>query len=380
MKVLHVITGLNTGGAERALYNLLQGGLSERFDNYVVCLLDQGTIGPELRKLDVPVQALGMRAGVPTIGDLLKLRRICKNVHPDIVQGWMYHGNLAATSVRLFAHTKPALVWNIRQTLYDLQREKRATQWVIKANRLSSKRPATILYNSRLSRRQHENLGFCSAVSQVIPNGIAVDQFRPSAALRQSARAELEIPQESLLVGHIARLHPMKDHSLFVDAAVSIARSHPDVRFLMCGLGVTSSNSHLTAAIPDSMRDRFYLLGERSDVPMLMGALDLFCLSSAWGEGFPNVLGEAMASGLPCVTTDVGDSGAIIGDTGVVVPTADRTAMIAGLTYILSRSGDERLELGADARRRIQNNYTLSAIVGQYAALYERLAGNSEAT
>jgi glycosyltransferase involved in cell wall biosynthesis len=373
LKIIHIITGLSTGGAERALYNLLPGGLINWFDNHVVSLSDEGTMGQQIRTLGVSVTTLNMCGGQPSLSSLTKLRRVIRELKPGIIQGWMYHGNLAATLARTLAPGRPVLVWNIRHSLYDLAHEKRMTQKVIRANRLFSSAPDALLYNSRLSREQHEDFGFVSRNGQLIPNGIDVQRFCFSGEVRKRVRSELGIPAEVQVVGHVARLHPMKDHPAFLRAAAALAIRYPETHFLLSGRDVSSENKTLEQLVPAQVRDRFHLLGERGDVSELMSAMDILCLSSAWGEGFPNVIGEAMATGVPCVATDVGDSKLVIGDTGVVVPPQNENALAAGVESLLMMPLEDRRALGASARARIEANYTLGAIVEQYAALYESL-------
>ncbi len=373
MKVVHIINGLATGGAERALYNLLHGGLAEHFNSHTISLIDEGTMGPQFRALGVPVATLGMRGGRPSLSGLIKLRRVVREFQPEIIQGWMYHGNLAATLACTLALGRPVLAWNIRHSLYDLGHEKPMTRQVIRANRFFSSAPDALLYNSRLSREQHEDFGFVSRNGQLIPNGIDVQRFCFSSGVRKRVRSELGIPAEAQVVGHVARLHPMKDHPVFLRAAAGLAKRYPETHFLLSGRDVSSENKMLEQLVPTQVRDKFHLLGERGDVHELMSAMDIFCLSSAWGEGFPNVLGEAMATGVPCVATDVGDSAIIIGGNGVVVPPQDEKALATGIERLLTMPLEDRRTLGANARARIEANYTLGTIVKQYAALYQKL-------
>ena len=373
MKVLHIITGLATGGAERALYNLLQGGLDTKFDSHVISLTDMGTFGAQIKALGVSVTTLDMPAGRPTLAGLLKLRSVIKSLKPNLIQGWMYHGNLAATLARSMCSERSILVWNIRQSLYQLSNDKLLTRQVIRANRFFSKAPDALLYNSHLSRQQHEAFGFMARNGRVIPNGIDCQRFGFSQDARQRIRAELSISANALLVGHVARRHPMKDHANFLQAAKIIALQHSNVHFVLSGRDVCWENTSLKQQIPDSLHDRFHLLGERSDVADLMSAMDVLCLSSAWGEGFPNVLGEAMAVGVPCVATDVGDSALVIGDCGVIVPPRDKKALAAGIESLLTLPPTERRLLGKQAHQRIKDNFTLGAIVEQYADLYNNL-------
>ena len=377
IKVLHIITDLSTGGAEMVLYNLLKGGLKERFDNYIVSLRDVGTIGLWIRKLDIPVEILDMRNRLPSIHAIKKLNNIVKRFNPEVIHGWMYHGNLAALASRMFAPTKPSIVWGIRQSLYDLKKEKIMTRQVIRANRFFSGLPAAILYNSRVSKKHHETFGFSPRRSQVIPNGIDIQRVKFSRDARQEIRAELGIPQDALVIGHVARFHPMKDHKTFLKAIARLILDYKKLHVLLCGNSVTWENKAIANLIPAEARDRFHLLGERSDVPDLMSAMDIFCLSS-WAEAFPNVLGEAMACGVPCVTTDVGDSMDIVGDTGVVVPPKDSEVLVEGLRKLIEMEPSQRQLLGRAARKRIEENFSLSTMVKRYVEMYEEIVKSSK--
>ncbi|MFW5735485.1 MAG: glycosyltransferase [Oceanidesulfovibrio sp.] len=245
---------------------------------------------------------------------------------------------------------------------------------MIRGNRLFSKSADTIVYNSRVSRQHHEAFGFSSACGRVIPNGFATDAFIPSPETRQAIRLQLRVPADALVVGHVARLHPMKDHPGFVRAAVHVAEKHPATHFLMLGRNVREDAPELAGIVPDPLRHRFHMLGERNDVHELMQAMDVSCLSSAWGEGFPNVLGEAMSLGVPCVATDVGDSADIVGETGRIVPPRDEQALACGIMELLELPAKTRRDLGRQARERVEARYALPRIVAEYARLYEELA------
>ena len=371
-KLLHIITGLNTGGAERALYNLLQGGMADRFDCHVVSLMDEGTMGAQIKALGVPVTTLEIKRGIPSFSVLRKLRQLIQEQQPDVIQGWMYHGNLVAWLARLFSRNNPELVWNIRQSLYTIADEKLLTRQVIRANRFFSFGVDVLLYNSHLSRKQHKKFGFSAAKSKVIPNGIDVRNYNPSNDARVKIRLELSIPEDALVVGHVARLHPMKDHPLFLKAAIKLADRFSNLHFILCGRNVLYSSMEIGSLVPAKLHPRFHLLGEREDIPELMCAMDILS-SSSWGEAFPNVLGEAMACGVPCVATDVGDSAVIVSDYGVVVSPHDEAALADGMEKLLLMPVEERRTLGIQARKHIVDNFALESIVGQYCGLYEKL-------
>lgn len=372
MRILHVITGLSTGGAERALFNVLAGGLGKAADVAVVSLRDEGTFGPRIRKLGVPVYSLGIMTGVPGLGAIARLRALLRELQPDVIQGWMYHGNLAASVASRLLPVRPAVAWNIRQSLYSLEGEKRLTRQVIRANRWLSTRADAIVYNSRLSRQQHEGFGFAGNRSRVIPNGFDLAAFRPNCEAGIATRRTLSLSEDVLVVGHVARFHPMKDHATFLRAAVQVAAEEPRARFLLVGREVNLGNPALAGIVPLDLMGRFTFLEERHDVPTLMQAMDVFCQSS-WSEAFPNVLGEAMASAVPAVATDVGDSADIVGDTGIVVPPSDSAALARGVMAMLKKPDSERRALGRAARGRIEANYALPQIVDLYRDLYEAL-------
>lgn len=373
IKIVHIITGLATGGAERALYNLLRGGLRSGFDNHVISLSDAGSMASQIEALCVPVTTLGMHAVRPSLAGLLNLRRVIKELQPDLIQGWMYHGNLAATLACTVLSERTPLIWSIRHSLYQIGYEKLLTRQAIRVSRFFSRSPDALLYNSQLSRQQHEAFGFVANKGQVIPNGIDLQEFIFSAEARQRVRAELAIPTEALVIGHVARLHPMKDHANFLHAAGMIALRYPNTHFLLSGLDICIENTDLKKNIPAPLNNRFHLLGERSDVADLMSSMDILCLCSAWGEGFPNVLGEAMAVGVPCVATNVGDSALIIGNCGAVVKPRDKTALATGIESLLAQPATERRILGEQARRRIEEKFALEAIVERYTRLYKKI-------
>jgi len=371
--ILHIITGLSAGGAERVLYNVLAGGLAEQGDVAVLSLRDEGTYGQPIRDLGVPVYTLGIQRGLPSLSAIAHLRRLVLRLRPDVIQGWMYHGNLAASvAARMTPGSRPAVAWSVHHSLYSLAGEKPLTRQVIRVNRWASAGVDAIIYCSRLSREQHETFGFAAERGQVIPNGFDTERLTPDAERGRVMREVLGIPREAIVIGHVARFHPMKDHASFLRAAVEVMRQRPDVVCLLAGRGVNLENPALAGILPPELEQRFYFVGERKDVPDLMRAMNLFCQSS-WSEAFPNVLGEAMALGVPCVATDVGDSRDIIGETGIIVPPSDSKALSAGLLAMLNRTVDERAALGRAARARIEMHYALPSVVAQYRELYERL-------
>jgi len=375
VKVLHVINGLNTGGAEMMLYKLLSRIDGAAFETEVVSLIDIGPIGQKIRALGVSVRSLGMRRGVPNPLAVLRLARWLRQDPPHVIQTWMYHADLVGGLAVRLAGSIP-LAWGIHNGNLDPRGTKRMTIWTAMAcARLSRWLPARIVCCSEASRQVHMQLGYAADKMVVIPNGFDLAVFRPDPAARRSVRRELGIPEEAPLIGLVARFAPRKDHRNFVQAAARLHACAPESHFLLCGDGVSWENPELAGWIEAAgIRDWCHLLGRREDIPRLTAALDIASIASYYGEAFPMVIGEAMACGVPCVVTDVGDSAIIIGETGVVVPPKDPQALADGWNQLLlDMSREERLQLGLAARQRIVERYSLGKIVERYERLYESL-------
>lgn len=376
INVVHVITGLNVGGAERALLRLLANRTVSCFNPSVISLLDKGIIGPQIQSLGVPVYSLGMKRGISGPRALIDLRRLLKKLDPDVIQGWMYHGNLAATVAASSLGRRVPVFWNIRHSLYDPSKERKLTRGVIYGGAWLSRSPKIIFYNSKISAFQHEAMGFKSEKTRIISNGFDCNEYYPDKGMREQVRKELKIPLNTVLIGLIARYHLMKDHANFLRAATKLMKTEEGigVAFLLAGRGIDLSNSHLIELIHRlGLSSKVYLLGEREDIPRLMRTLDIAAVAS-WGEGFPNVLGEAMACAVPCVATDVGDSAYLIADTGRIVPPKDPHAFAAAWQELIAVGAEGCKRLGEKARRRITEHFSLLEMVRRYEQLYCQVA------
>ncbi|MEI7606934.1 MAG: glycosyltransferase [Rhodospirillaceae bacterium] len=374
LTVAHLITTLERGGAEAMLTKLAKAHAGQGVRPLVISLTGPGIYGPELEAAGIPVWSLGLRRGVPEPGALLKLVGILRREKPDLLQSWLYHADLLALLAAPLAGVR-RLAWNIRCSDMDMRRYSRLSRWLVALLARLSPLPDAVLVNSEAGRLLHHELGYRPKRWETIANGFDITRFRPDPEARRAVRAELGLPDDALAVGLIARFDPMKDHASFLAAAERVARRHPRARFVLAGLGIEPANPAFAAASSGALAGRASLLGPRADIPHLLAALDVGCLSSAFGEGFPNVIGEAMACGLPCVATDVGDSGRIIADTGRVVPPANPAALAEALDDLLDLPDDERRRLGAAARQRIEEHYALAIIAGRYLDLYRELTG-----
>jgi len=369
--VLHVITGLATGGAEAFLCRLIEAMDRDRFTHTVVSLMDEGTVGQAIRASGTPVATVDMSRGVPSPAALGRLVRLGRAVRPDLVQGWMYHGNLAALLCAPFLGRPTPVTWGIRQSLYRLRHERPLTRAVILASAPLSSLPARTVYNTRGSVRQHGRVGYDTRRAVVIPNGFDFDRFRPDPQARRAMRAELGLVPDTPLVGLVARVHPMKDHGTFLRAAARVAWGRPEVHFVLAGRDADPDNAALAAQVAEAgLRGRVHALGERRDIAAVTASLDIACSSSAYAEGFCNAVGEAMACGVPCVVTNVGDSAWLVRDTGQVMPPRDPTRMAAAIGALLDGGPEHRARLGAAARERIRTGFGMRATAARYERLY----------
>lgn len=374
VKVLHLITGLGTGGAETMLAKLIANMDGRRFRTLVVSMTGHGVLGPRIEAVGVSVLSLGMARGVPDPRALFRFVALLRRESPDVLQTWLYHADLLGLIAWRLAGAQ-SIVWNLRCSDMDMTRYSRLSRYIPWLLARLSSYPAAVIANSSAARSAHERLGYRPHRWEIIPNGFELDRFRPEPSARERLRRELRVPGDAVLIGLPARFDPMKDTATFVAAAADLAQANGTVHFLLIGRGHDPTNRNLVDLIaPSGIGDRVHLLGERHDMPRVLAGLDIVTLSSAFGEGFPNVLGEAMACGVPCVSTDVGDAAGIIGDTGVVVPRRDPAALSVAWRSLLDVGPDGRARLGTAARLRIAENYALPAIVARYEALYAELA------
>ncbi|MDV2991081.1 MAG: putative glycosyltransferase EpsF [Chroococcidiopsis sp. SAG 2025] len=372
--VLNIITGLYTGGAEMMLYKLLSKMNRDRFSPVVISLMDRGTLGDRIAALDIPVHTIGIEPGNPQAKPVWQFIRQVRQIQPNLVQGWMYHGNLAAQLYAASTLRSVPILWNVRQSLYSLKHEKLGTAAVIKLLAQLSWLPKKILYNTKTGAIQHEKIGYQKAKTLVIPNGFDPEIFVPSVEARISVREELQVGSDALLIGIVGRYHPMKDHANFVQAAASLSKKYPHIQFVMSGREIDERNQTLCKQIHDlKLANRVHLLGERRDISRLTAALDIATSASAHGEGFANVVGEAMSCGVSCAVTDVGDSAWIVGDTGRIVPPQNAQALARAWEELIEIGAEARQTLGTAARTRIVENFSLNSVVVQYETLYESL-------
>lgn len=378
--ILHLITTLNVGGAEMMLYKILMFMDRKRYLNYVVSLSDIGDLGVKIRDLGIPVYGLNIPKNglnIRTLRGFIKLYLLLRAIRPAILQTWLYHADLTGLILGKLVRIK-SIYWNVRSTTFD--KDQHSTIWIRKLCSLFSPIPNGIIINSKKGKSIHQAIGYKTKKWKVIPNGFDINKFKPDKRAKAILMKELGISESGyyedcpkkgvFFIGIIARHHPQKDHSTFIYAASKLLEKGYDVHFIMAGKGIEWKNKRLSNRIPSAWRGRFHLLGEREDIPMLTASLDIASSTSYYGEGFSNTLGEAMASGIPCVITDIGDALDIMGNTGIIVPARDPVAIANAWEKIIMMKEKERLTLGQLGRQRIVSLFAIEQITKRYEQIY----------
>jgi len=368
-RITHIITGLSQGGAEGALYKLIAAD-SDPLRHSVVSLTDGGAYAKRLRALGVSVECLNMNRVLPSPCPLLRLIDLLAKSRPSVIQTWMYHadllGGIAAKISRI------PVCWGIRQGNITIAVNSLRTWCIIKINGIISHFiPDIIVSCSRRAAEAHRSSLYKNRFA-VIPNGIDLEQFaRRSPQRCASLRRSLGIPSDALVVGHLGRADPQKDHRLLLEAFMTVAKANHRAFLVLAGRGLTRESPYLCRLLGEGAEcDRVVALGPRDDVVDLLSIMDVFALSSV-GEAFPNVVIEAMSCGVPCIVTDVGDAAEIVGNTGWVCRPRDVSGFVDALFVALNELHHIRIKRGEKARQRVIENYSITRMFKAYNNIWK---------
>ena len=368
IRVAHVITGLHTGGAE-AMLNKLAQTEKTAVSAVVIALTQGGKYRHIIEQNGIPVHVLDFKKWWQLPWLLFCLYRLIRQHNTQIVQAWMYHAVFVTSLTLLFCRFtgfKPRFLWNIRHSLTDINHESRVVQWLIKWLSFLVFLPDKVIFNSMNSAREHQRFWSIASKIQFLPNGFELDVWRTTQNGEANQLRDLLQIKDGFIFGNVARAHPMKNQVGLIHLFKQLRVRFPNIHLVLFGKGT----EHLSGI---SQSDGIYALGERSDMPVLLPALDCFVLSSNWGEGFPNVLGEAMACEIPCITTNVGDSAMLLNHADWVVDPFDEEALLQKLCNMLTLSATDRAILGKAHRSRVQAQFEIGQVTHQYLALYRNL-------
>jgi glycosyltransferase involved in cell wall biosynthesis len=355
------IRSLNVGGAERQLVNLAVTLRRRDVPVEVLTFYSGGALRLELAREGVPVTDLGKRGRWDVLPFLYRLFRHLRRRRPAVLYSFLPMANIVAVSVAAFV-PGTRVVWGVRASNMDLDRYDALSRLAFRSECRLSRRADLIIANSGAGKRYHVERGFPEQRVVVIPNGIDVDRFARTDAGRRAVRAEWGLAEDEIVIGLVARIDPMKDHRSFLEAAARLSMDHDTVRFACVGEGPALATGDLRA-----LADRLGLggkviwAGARQDMANVYSALDVI-VSSSYGEGFSNVIAEAMACEVPCIVTDVGDSAWIVGDTGDVVPARNAEALRQAMAVLAARSAPERAAIGVRARARVASHFSVETL------------------
>ncbi len=375
MKVVHIITGLIQGGAERALYNLVKHDNSN-IEHIIISLTDSGFFGKYIEDLGIECYYLEMPRRRLKLKSLINLYKIIKNLKPDIVQTWMYHSDLIGGIIAFLAGVKK-IYWGVHNFNLDLNVTPLST--IITARLcgiLSHIIPKKIIICSKQSISVHKKL-FYRNIFEVINLGFDLSKFHFEEKTKTLIKKSINLCEKSLVIGCVARWDIIKDHENLIKSLKYIKsdkKLFDKIYLLFIGNNMTHENNELTEIIKENNLNEIELklLGSKNNIDEFYSAMDVHILSSK-GEAFPNVICEAMSSEVVCIGTDVGDVKNIIGNTGWIVPRSNPEQMGIAITNAINEFSNsvkwnEKRRL---SRERIKNNFSMNKMINRYILVWK---------
>ena len=356
LSIFLLVRSLEIGGAERQLTQLAMGLHRRGHDVRVGVFYRRGPLVGELERAGIPIMDLAKNGRWDLVAFLIRLRRQIRKSRPDVIYSFLGGANIIAGALRLF-FPRLKIAWSVRSSDMDLSRYDWTHRLAARVEQLMSFLPDIIIANSTAGCDFAVKKGFPADRIEIIPNGIDTGRFRPDAPLRERQRNDWGLSEGQIAIGMLARLDPMKDHPTFLHAAAQLSRVRPDLHFVCAGDGPERRGLEFLAK-QLGIAGRVLFAGEAEPVAAL-NAFDLLC-SSSITEGFPNAVAEAMACGVPCIATDVGDSALIVGDTGAIVAPRAPESLALGILKELELLGADRR---AAARQRIVDDFSVDAMV-----------------
>jgi glycosyltransferase involved in cell wall biosynthesis len=371
MRIVHVISNLGIGGAETMLVRLVREQAGKPISHSVVSFLPGGAYAEVLRELGTEVVELKGERSVRSANLLRPLGVALAQARPDLVQGWMYHGNIAASLAALLRYHRAPVLWGVRQTLERLADNRPLTRGIILAGSALRFHPRRVIYNSTAAAEQHEAYGYPKAKRVTIYNGIDTRRFRPNLAARLNTRAALGLAPDAEVIGRVARNDPMKDHATLFKAFAQVAGQRPRAHLVVIGTGMDASDPELAQlARSTAASERVHFMGPQFKLEELVPAFDIAVSSSRMSEGFQNVLAEAMACGVPAVSTNIGEAATIIDDPARLVPRQNPEALAAAVMGVLDLAPERRRQMARRDRERIESRFEIGAAAAQFEEVW----------
>ena len=369
--IFFLIRSLNIGGTERQLIELVKGLDSNHFDITVGLFYNEGALIEEIKSMPwIHVVSLNKSGRWDIIRFVLRFIKLLKSLQPDILYSFLPDANIAGLIAGRLSGVK-RVVWGVRASNMDVSRYDWLARMSLRLSAFLSKFPDAIIANSHAGKEFHRGIGYSTNRMMVIPNGICTDRFKPDYSAGLKVRDEWGIDEETITIGLIGRFDPMKDHATFLRAVKIFNQEGCSVRFVCIGDGKEPYKSEIhSLCMTLGLNGSLIWTGARSDMPAVYSALDIVTSTSSYGEGFSNVIGEAMTCGVPCVVTDVGDSAIIVGETGVIVNPEDPQALADGWTSMLKRLNDKSYLIKKMARARIVSHYNSELFIKRTSKMF----------
>lgn len=368
-KIVHIIIGLNVGGAELMLKRLVLNSKSlDGYKHEIISLTDLGVVGKDLKHAGVQVYTLGMNNIFSLLSIFLSLRSLLKKIQPDVVQTWMYHadfiGGITAKSLGI-----KKIIWGIRTT--DVSQGGSKLTIILRSicAKLSYSVPTDIVCAAHVSKDLHIKVGYDAKKMHVIPNGFELNKLVATEEDRNRIRQEFNIPRDAVVIGSIGRFNIVKNQKIFIETAKHLVSLYPNLVFMLVGRDNTPENIELMSWLNENhLADNFRLLGQRSDIPACFKAMNLFCLHSKT-EGFPNVLAEAILSNTLCLSTNVGDVKYLLQEDFIVSENTS-LSLAEKIKYILNLNLEDVELIKKHQNYRIVSHYSMVVCIENFHKLY----------
>lgn len=370
IKVVHIITGLKIGGAETALYRLITNFEKNNYIHSVISLTSGGGFLKKFEQSNIQVNVFDFK--VNPAKQFWKLFLFIKSSKPDIVNTWMYHANIVGGVTAWFGGSRK-VIWGLRTT--DTNKGSKKLTGLIRriGALLSYIIPKKIICVAEASKQSHIKIGYSKKNMTIINNGFDIKKFKFDSNGRRNLRKKLGFLSNEIVIGSIGRFNEAKDQQNLIRAAGIISKKQLNVKFLLAGQGITNDNLKLNSwIIEEGIKDKIILLGNRSDIPICLSSMDIFCLHSS-REGFPNILAEAMLIGLPSVSTDVGDAKLLLKNIGILVPKENPTCLAEAIIELIELSENEKKLIAEKSRTKIYNNFSIKSTCSQYELVYNKV-------
>ncbi len=368
--VIFIISGLGTGGAEMMLFKLISNIDKDKLDiKAIISLSKNNNELSYFKNIDIKIINYNFRNIIFIPYNFLRLIFYLRKSNVNIVHTWMYHADLIGGIASKFAGVK-IVIWGIRNSYLSTLYNKKLTKYIVLlCSKLSYFIPNIILSNSENSAKDHIKIGYKKSIFRIIPNGFDLKKFNDNST-KINLRQLLDLDENAILISHIARYHPQKNHFGFVEAAHNIKILYPNIHFIMIGSNVDMNNTDLVRKINLlNLESNFHLLGLIENISDIISNFNYF-VSTSYGEAFPNVIGEAMASNVICISTNVGDCAEIISKYGFITEDTSSLSISNSIFDALSMTNDEMNTMKKNAKERIQTKYNIINISNEYLKLY----------